>query len=360
MSIALIKYIKKNGLQSLIDKFAIRTKHHTVFQNLVLLKYDQINTPINDITRDCRGIILDENDNWNIVCYTYKRFANYGETWGDEVDFSTVKVYEKLDGSLCQLYYYNDEWHIATSGTPDGSGEVRGTNITFAELFWKVWSDLNYQLPANTNKCFAFELCTPYNRIVVRHKESDIVLHGVRDLDTLNELNPIIEAHNNNWKCVKTFSFQSWEDVKSASNNLDPMEDEGYVVCDANYNRAKVKSLAYVNVAHMKDGFTTRHMLEIVRTNENSEFLLYYPEYIELYNEISDKYERMVGEIKEFYETIKDIDNRKQFATMATTQKYSGILFGLKFGKIKSIKESLANMNIKYLEKWLNIKSVPV
>jgi len=150
----------------------------------------------------------------------------------------------------------------------------------------------------------------------------------------------------------------SWDEITEAAKILDPMESEGYVVCDTKYNRVKMKSPQYVAVAHMKDGFTTRRMLEIVRTNENSEFLSYYPEYTGLYYDIRAKYERLLGQMEGFYEAIKDIEDRKQFALKATTQKFSGALFGIKFGKISNMREYLADMNIKNLEEWLGVKSV--
>ncbi len=80
------------------------------------------------------------------------------------------KVYEKLDGSLMVLYFYDRAWHVQSSGTPDASGEVNGFGFSFAELFWKVWNEQGYQLPQETDCCFMFELMTRYNRIVVRQK----------------------------------------------------------------------------------------------------------------------------------------------------------------------------------------------
>ena len=357
--IEVVEYIKQNGLQALADNYAISVKRHKYYNNLVLLKYSQLNSPMAEkVVQQSRGIILDEDHDWSIVSWPYNKFFNHGEGHAAKIDWDTARVYEKLDGSLVTLYYYDCKWQVASSGLPDASGEVLGTSTTFHDLFWKTWDKMGYQLPQKKHCCFMFELMTPYNRVVVRHKEPKLVLHGGRNLGTFKELNPVIEAHLNGWECAKVFPLQSWDDIIAAAKQLDPMEGEGYVVCDANYNRVKVKSPQYVAVAHMKDGFTTRRLLEIVRTNENSEFLSYYPEYTELYYEIKIKYEKMVGRIEGFYEAIKDIDDRKQFALKATTQKFSGILFSLKFGKFDTIQQSLADMNIRVLEQWLGMKSV--
>lgn len=354
-----VEYIKKYGLDKLAEEFSISVKRHQDYNNLVLLKYSQLNTPRNHpITNDCRGLILDEDDDWRVVCYPYTRFFNYGEGHAAEIDWPSARVYEKVDGSLMSLYHYDGRWHVSSSGTPDASGEIMGTKTTFRELFWRVWQEMKYQRPTDTNTCYMFELMTPFNRIVVRHQENKIILHGARRLTDFKELNPVVEAHNNNWQCVPIHPLGSWDDIQRAARELDPMEAEGYVVCDSQYRRVKVKSPQYVAVAHMRDAFSTRRLLEIVRTNENSEFLSYYPEYSQMYYEIRIKYERLLGEMEGFYDGIKHIEDRKEFALLATTKKYSGALFSMKFGKVSDLKTALADMNIRLLEEWLHIKLV--
>lgn len=354
-------YIREHGLESLISKFSLKSRRHSIYDNLVLLKYSQIDSPTSHpIVRECRGLILDETNDWAVVAFPYRRFANYGEGWADDVDMSTAKIYEKLDGSIVTMYFYDEQWNISTSGVPDASGDLSCISGTFADLFWKVWRELNYSLPHDDDrgKCFMFELMTPFNRVVVRHPENRIALHGARRLSDFKELNPKIEAHLNNWECVKTFPLTSFEALKNAVSFLDPMVSEGYVVCDSNYNRVKIKSLAYVAVAHMKDAFSTRRLLEIIRTNESSEFLIYYPEYLDLYWEIRVKYEYLMGEMQGYYDAICNIEERKAFALMATKKEYSAGLFGVKFGKNDSFKSYLANINIRTLEGWLEIKLI--
>ncbi|MDE1867846.1 MAG: 2'-5' RNA ligase, partial [Thaumarchaeota archaeon] len=90
------------------------------------------------IVEDCRGLILDSENNWNIVALPFKRFYNYAEGHAAKIDWSTARIQEKVDGSLCIVYFYDNKWHVATRGMPDAGGEVNGHNFTFAELFWKI------------------------------------------------------------------------------------------------------------------------------------------------------------------------------------------------------------------------------
>ena len=41
------------------------------------------------------------------------------------------------------------------------------------------------------SKCYMFEMITPSHVIVVRPESDEIYLHGVRDLVTLEELQPV-------------------------------------------------------------------------------------------------------------------------------------------------------------------------
>jgi hypothetical protein len=358
MTLLIQQYLRTHSLADLEQGYSIKVKRHRVFPNLVLLKYDQINTKMTPMTRECRGIILDEDDDWRVVCYSYKRFHNLnGETWGDEIDFSTARVQEKIDGSLIQLFFYKNLWFIASSGTPDASGEVMGTKTTLADLFWKVWDDLGYNLPENTDQCFAFELCSPQNRVVVRHKKPRIVLHGVRHLPTLRELNPVVEAHYNKWECVKSYSFTDVDAIIEMADKLDPInEGEGFIICDTNYHRVKIKGERYRRMAHFRDTLSTRSILEIVRNNEGDEAFIGFEEHLPLFWKIRDKYSLLLGEMIGFYDAIKDIEQRKDFALKAVLKYYSGGLFSMRHGKIDSFKTYLAQMKIQHLEEWLGIK----
>lgn len=353
------QFLRQYSIADLENKFSIITRRHGKYPNLVLFKYNQIESPMgNPMVQQCRGLILDEDNNWAVVSYPYDKFFRDDQGHAAEIDWSTARAYTKLDGSLMIVYYYQGKWHVSSSGVPDASGIVMGTETTFAQLFWGTWDKLGYDFPNDKNKCYMFELIGPMNRIVVVHKEANIILHGARDLKTMKECNPVAVAYENGWQCVKLHPLTSFEEVKKASKDLSPTEPsgEGYVVCDANYNRLKVKNPAYDALSHLKSSLSTRSLLEMARRNSNTGFLSAFPGYADLYYKIRIKYERFLGEMEGFYDAIKDIEHNKDFAAKATTKKYSGALFAMRHGKVSELKEFLAEMQIKHLEDWLEIK----
>jgi hypothetical protein len=362
------KFLKHHSIDELINKYSIIVKIHEEYPNLFQFKYNQIKSPLSKkIVQECRGIILDRQQDWKVICMTYSKFFNYGEPNASFIIWKKAKCIEKIDGSLIQLYYYRNKWHVATSGTPNGNANIELGNTTFKYLFWKVWNELNYSLPLNTNLCYAFELTTPYNKIVVQHKTNDIKLHGVRDINTLKELEYKDIAIKNNWDYAQEYPMTDIKSIIKISEKLNPMEAEGYVIVDNKFHRVKVKSPQYVALHHIKSQFSYKRLIEVIMSNESNEFLTYFPEYTELYEKTKYKLMKLIEKIEFIYNKIKHITDQKQFALKAVNYKNNFILFcvykkrciGVQFKernkKIDNIKDCVYNLKSKYIVQMLNL-----
>ena len=253
------------------------------------------------------------------------------------------------------LFFYEGRWRVQSNGTADGSGQVNTAKFSFQQLFWQVWQQIDYELPAETDCCFMFELMTPYNRIVVRQPESKLVLHGVRNIQTLQEANPLDWQSKYNWQIVNTTTFKDLDQIINATEKLDPLEGEGYIVCDRNFQRIKIKSLEYVRLSHVKSAITTRKILEVITNNEGSEFLTYFPEYLPLYEELQARYDVLVLEIGETYQQYQHLETQKEFALAIKHLPYSGILFAIRGGKVASVREALQHTSMPKIESLLSM-----
>lgn len=345
IKIAVQEFLRAGGqLSELESKYSIHVKRHKQYNNLVLLKYS-IDSPMGEeIVQDCRGIILDENDNWKIVCFPYRKFFNYGEGFAAKIDVNTMKVYEKLDGSLMTLYFYDNRWHVASSGTPDASGNINESDKSFADLFWDTWRALNYKLPIDRNICYMFELMTNNNRIVVNHPKSRLVLHGLRWVDE-NQPNlsgcelPPAKAYNNifNWEVVNVYDFHTVEEIIEFAKSINPVEMEGFVVRDANWNRLKIKAPDYIKLHHCKDNLNSfKNLVGLVLSNESSEFLTYFPELKESYEKVTWIVDRIRADIDLNYAAFKHIEIQKDFALAIKDYPYKAALFAMRKGAISN------------------------
>lgn len=348
-------YLRNNGLEKLVETYHINAVTHQQYPNLVCLKYSMMDSPMSQaVVRQSRGIIFDRANDWEIVAYPYDKFFNYGEGRAATIDWASARVYEKLDGSLMTLYFYDGKWQVASSGTPDGTGNLRGYDFNLAELFWRVWTELDYQLPTDTEHCYLFELVTQYNQIIVIPDRDRLVLHGARNIKTLAESEPQIWADKYGWEGVATYPLTNERELKAAANLLNPIATEGYVVCDRHFNRVKVKSPQYVAIQHLMGGFCALRLTKILIANEGEEFLVYFPEWTDLYRQMKERYQALIPEIEVNWERYKDIPVQKDFALAIKDLPYPSILFALRGGKVKSVRESLNDEPVhKIIEKIL-------
>lgn len=353
----LLEYIEHYDVKHLSEQFHISVKHHPVYPNLVHLKYHQIDTPHNEITNWCRGTIVDINTN-KFVSLPYKRFFNYGETEADDILWNTASIFEKLDGSLVVMFNFDNQWHIHTSGTSDANSPMTIGNETFKECFWRIWKQKGYDLPILTNHCYMFELLTPYNRIIVPQTEERIILHGVRNIQTLNEGCPEQVALSNGWECVKSFSFKSLDDVINTCSELDPMKQEGFVVRDIRFNRIKIKSPQYVALHHIKGSFSARRMLEVIMKHEHQEFISYFQEWKPAYEEIKNRIEQLLLKTTELWNQYKDIKDQKEFALAIKDKPQSCLLFSVRCKRFNSVQEAFNNLNIKKAEELIDLNNI--
>jgi RNA ligase len=362
MVLRIQEFLRGGGsFADLEERYGIASKPHSKYSNLVLFKYDQIASPFaEEIVRECRGIILNRDKDWSVVSFPFRKFFNYEEGHAAKIDWTTARVQAKEDGSLATVFVYDHQWHAATSGTADASGQVKDFGFTFEKLFWDTFKSYPKTALPHTNcgKCFFFELTSPYNTIVVRYKEPGLTLLGGRDLTTLQEM-PLEEAQAffPNIPAVRQFKLGSFDDIVSSYEKFSGAEQEGYVVCDGAFNRVKCKHPQYVALHHMKDGLNSRRsLIEVVRVGELDEVIAVFPEFKETLLEAKAKFDALVSELELAYEQFKDIKVQKEFAFEAVKTRVPGALFQLRSGKVKSIAEHLREIQIDNLIRYLGYK----
>ena len=122
--LALQHLLRSSGLEGTVP-LAIKARRHAQYPQLVCFKYNQRLSPMADAAvQEARGLILDEDDNWNVVSMSFTKFFNLEEQLAAEIDWDSAVVEEKLDGSLMSLYWYDGAWQVQSSGTADASGPV--------------------------------------------------------------------------------------------------------------------------------------------------------------------------------------------------------------------------------------------
>ena len=333
-------FLRGEGEEELKNKFKLKISRHREHSNLLQFSYGKTSVDFaHPIVQECRGLILDSKNNWSVVAFPYAKFFNWGEALGTDIDWRTASVTEKIDGSLAILYWYMDKWYVASSATADGSA-ILGKDMIFADLFWEIWNKNGYALPEENHFTFMFEFFSPRCPVVVKADHDSIILHGVRDNKSFEELDPKVTAEKYRWECVQSFEFSSLQHVLDASKRLNPAQQEGFVVRDASFNRVKVKSPQYVALAHLNFSdsvsLNARHMLRIVVKDEGSEFLVHFPHFKQLHQLVHTALNNLIGKFELVLQyNVDKVDEKNSVA-------FASLVSVMKQRKVEDIREFLS------------------
>src|SRR5574344_1230184 len=275
---------------------------------LILFKYSQIDSDFSlEIVKEARGLIL-EDKTWNIVCYPFKKFFNYGESYADELDWETAKVTSKEDGSLIKIYNYNGEWRVGTNSTIDAEDAALNSPYykNFMELFNVAADNCKFDFDKlNSNYTYLMELCSCHNIIIVPYDEPKLFHLGTRDNRTCEEIEVNIGVEK-----PKEWALSSLDDCIAMAATFD-FTREGFVCRDKNYNRIKIKSEDYVKAHRMisNNKVSEEKILSLICSGEEEEFLSYFPTYTTIFQDIKIKRDKLKYL---FYEIKKEVFSLKE------------------------------------------------
>jgi RNA ligase len=262
----------------------------------------QYNKEWDDITLNCRGLVLDNEG--NVIAKPFPKFFNYEEHTADEIPNENFEVYEKMDGSLGIFFYYEEElsderryniwfnnnyetgmerffdpnnlpnfddpyyeptpkikgeWHMATRGSFTSEQAIKGMEIA---------NRYNYDKICVPGYTYLFEIIYPENRIVVDYgKEERLVLLGV--MNRRGEEFPYEEVVDEGWDIVMKYKTwgEDWETLKKEISK----DNEGYVIRFSGGMRMKIKGDEYVRLHRILTNFSTKDIWELLRNNEQLE-----------------------------------------------------------------------------------------
>lgn len=238
----------------------------------------------NEVTRHSRGIIFDRT-NGNIVALPFPKFFNLGEmpeTRLENLPDEPYTVTDKMDGSLGIVYYWNNDWHVATRGSFNSEQAKQGR-----VLLNKYRTDL-----MNKNYTYLVEIVYPENKIVADYGDrEELVLLSIVNVPkqveasrkTVEDLGglygfPVVEQYNH-----------SIEEMVELQKTL-PKDKEGFVVRFESGLRVKIKGAEYCRIHKM-----ISHMTPIAfwETMENGKVSIDYLE------ELPEEYRKEADELTE-------------------------------------------------------------
>ena len=264
----------------------------------------------------------------------------------------TAVATSKEDGTLFFLYWYNNKWHVKTRSTFDAE-EAPMDNVKFAnfkELFdylISFYPNFSYE-KLNKNYVYCLEGCSNFNRIVIEYNTPCLFHLMTRDMSTLQEIDTEIGVPK-----PQMYNLNNEKDYRQLVADM-PEGHEGIVVRDAAGQRVKIKTPLYFKMHHAKNNsiITLEHIVDLIRTNDQYEFLSYFCEYQSVFDNVKRQIdntkvtlEKVRQDVAEWKNNNKDI--YEQDARMARKQfvqdlgKNGPLYFAEYDGKLGDMVDSL-------------------
>ena len=279
-----------------------------------------------NITKSCRGLILDKDG--NVIAKSFDKFFNLEEHSTEEIPNEDFEVYEKLDGSLGILFWYQGKWILASKGSFVSEQALKGKQILNSKYSVE---------PIPKGYTTLLEIIYPENRIVCNYGDDEVlvVLSMISnasgkelDYDSLLKINeetglPVVKKYD---------GIQDYKTLKS----LISKDREGYVVRFRNGFRMKIKGEEYVRLHRILTGFSNVDIWEYLKDDKNLDELLdRVPDEFDSWvrntiKDIKTEYEKLDNEYKWIFKVLMrspQSESKKGFAEHAKNYKHSGILF---------------------------------
>ena len=329
-----------------------------------LFKYNQFATDMSyRASQEARGCILkNDNGKYIYVCRPFDKFFNYGEEYAADIDWKTARVTEKVDGSLCKVWYDNGQWHLSTNGTIDAFEAPVGEddNISFGDIFVRAL-ETDVQTLGSTlikSRTYMFELTSPETQVVIPYQDGVYYL-SCRNTNTGIEYFAIPEfVPEAKIKYPKVYHISNLHDVVTAAQMMSK-DEEGFVVDDLFGNRIKVKSPEYLLAAHvrMNGAVTERRIFKLIRNDQLDDFLAYAPEQKEKVDAVLNKIQTFCDYAENEWKTFceNEFATQKDFAEAVKNSQNRAFLFLKRKNPETNAREYLLKMPLK---KSLNILGI--
>ncbi len=249
-----------------------------------------------EITLMCRGLVTD--DKGNIVARPFTKFFNIEE--GKYTPTENFEVFEKMDGSLGIVFWYEGQWILATRGSFTSDQAVKGT-----EILKRYNTDILFR-----HMTFCFEIIYPENRIVLDYGDDEkLVMLGA--FDRWGKDYDISDWDEWGFDVVKKYDgIKDFKELKAMVKD----DQEGFVVKFTNGDRVKVKGVEYLRLHKIMTNMSTTAVWECLKNGDDIETLL---------KDVPD----------EFYQKIKDYSRDLRYGFFQISERAGKLHDGFRYGK---------------------------
>lgn len=285
-----------------------------------------------EITLQCRGLVT--NSKGDIVSRCFKKFFNWEQLLNVNypIPDEPFDLFEKMDGQLGLLFWYEDEWIFASRGSFTSMYAERGKEML--EMYQYRQLDKAYT--------YIFEIIFKEGRIVCNYDFEGLVMLGAIHIETGTEI-PIHGYEFEELGFVLVKKYDGVADFETLKANIKD-DAEGYVIRFKSGFRMKIKGEEYCRLhsiitkissrdiwKYLKDGLPMTELLEHVP----DEFDKWVHEQVDMMKKAYQLIDMRVSHIYMTEIDTEDVTCRKDIAMKILTydKGLRGIFFNMYDGR---------------------------
>jgi RNA ligase len=224
-----------------------------------------------DITMQCRGLILDHEG--NVVAIPFRKFFNYNEP-NAVIPEGIPMILKKMDGSLIIATVWEDKLIVATRGSFVSIQAIMAKDLLenkYKELKNK-YKEITKLIMIYSGDTWLFELIGPSNQIVVSYPEDKLVLLACINNELGTELN--LSTYRTFWNIVEEYPATWDNNTIQYLKSLNIPNEEGFVLKWNNNYRLKVKFDDYLALHRIVTRLSKKMVLEWIAEGKRSDELM--------------------------------------------------------------------------------------
>ena len=294
-----------NSHPNFISEFKSDSVKINSFKKLKIMSYPYDKTPIPNKEElwkmFLRGTVITPEN--KIICLPPIKALVPKDMDDDNIDLNGSVIYEHLiDGTMINLFHYNDEWLISTRSEIGGYNKWTNKK-SFKEMFDEC-SKLDYDI-LDKNMSYSFVMRHIENRNVSPIKENELYLVEVYQYidDTIRRLDK--SEYPDNIYCKNESYMNRDEFMKMYQGPIINYSIKGFTIKQGTL-RYKWINPYFNEVKDLKINMNN-HLLNYIELRRNGnlkKYLRYYPEHQHLFNNYKDKIHSLSNELYTMYKNV--------------------------------------------------------
>ena len=290
--------------RKILENLGLKVKDYSKY-GMYLVKYDKNQSNMIDLdVQRCRGLIFSLDN--QVLSIPPSKSIPFQSFVNNATDFESIRFEEFIDGTMVQMFYFNDKWNIATRSSI-GANCRWYSNKKFSELFNESGQKLDMD-KLETNTCYTFVLKHSENRIVKQYEDCSIVLVKATRItdDKIEDLK--LDTLNIGVETPKVFNFSNMDEAIEACSGFN-FDEQGLVLKyekDGQEIRSKLRNPKY-NSAKILRGNTNNLKYQFLELRQNGylpQYLDYFPEHNDLFNGYTTELYQVTQNLFNYYKKI--------------------------------------------------------